>query len=158
MSRSWCGAKGTDYRTAHLLLLGNSMINPEHAPDTAGRSILVVEDEVLVRLLITDELRDAGLRVVEAGAALEALAYVRADPDIQVVFSDVRMPGPIDGLELMRRIRSEFPHIRIVLASGHLLRGEFDDDVLLLPKPYSILDAVSRIIAMLDRPPGEGMA
>jgi two-component system, response regulator PdtaR len=134
------------------------MTNPEPAPDTLGRSILVVDDEVLVRLLISDELRDAGLRVVEAGTALEALAYVQADPDIQVVFSDVRMPGPIDGLELMRRVRSDFPHIRIVLASGHLLRREFDEDVLLLPKPYSVLDAVSRIIAMLDRPSAEGAA
>ena len=112
--------------------------------------MLVVEDEVLVRLLICDELRDRGLRVVEAANADEALMYVRTDPTVRLVFSDVRMPGSMDGVALAQHLKSEFPHVTVVLTSGHLLPGDVERETLLLTKPYPLVETGNRIIALLD--------
>jgi CheY-like chemotaxis protein len=83
-------------------------------------TILVVEDEVLERMAIADRLRQASYEVVEAGNAREALEILRHNADVKLIVSDIGMPGSIDGLELARLARSEYPNIKIVLASGHL--------------------------------------
>ena len=83
-------------------------------------SILVVEDEVLVRMMLADQLREAGYRVVEASDADEALELLQHDAlDVKVVISDVQMPGSMDGIELARVIRSKYPFSKILLVSGH---------------------------------------
>jgi CheY-like chemotaxis protein len=126
------------------------MVNSELNPAVSARTILVVEDEVLVRLLVCDALRDAGLRVVEAANADEALMYLKTDTSVQLVFSDVRMPGSLDGVELARRLKLEFPHIKVVLTSGHLLPSEVEKGMLLLTKPYPIEKLADRIIEILE--------
>jgi CheY-like chemotaxis protein len=131
------------------------MANAEANPSVSDRTILVVEDEVLIRLLICDVLRDSGLRVVEAANADEALMYVKTDPTVELVFSDVRIPGSMDGIELARRLRSEFPHIEIALASGHLLASDLEKETPLFTKPYPLEETAARIIAILD---GKGSA
>ena len=102
-----------------------------------SRTILVVEDEVLVRMMLADQLRQAGFMVIEASNADEALLLLRQNlVRIEAVISDVGMPGSIDGLGLARVIRSEYPELRIVLVSGYhtSLEGpDFDD---FFPKPY----------------------
>jgi CheY-like chemotaxis protein len=131
------------------------MTNAEANPAAAERTILVVEDEVIIRLLICDVLRESGLRVVEAANADEALMYVKTDPTVELVFSDVRMPGSMDGIELAHRLRLEFPHIAIVLASGHLLASDLEKETLLFTKPYPVVETAAHIIAILD---GKGSA
>jgi CheY-like chemotaxis protein len=129
------------------------MISTTTSPLLAKRTILVVEDEVVIRMLISDVLRDAGLRVVEAANADEALMYVKTDPNVRLVFSDVRMPGSMDGIELAHRLRSEFPHITVALASGHLIQSDVEKGTLLFTKPYPLEETAARISAILD---GEG--
>jgi two-component system, response regulator PdtaR len=82
-------------------------------------TVLVVEDEVLVRMVIADQLRGAGYKVIEAANAHEAAHVLRSTP-VELVISDIRMPGSMDGVGLARLIRAEYPSTKIVLTSGHL--------------------------------------
>jgi two-component system, response regulator PdtaR len=99
--------------------------------------VLIVEDEPLVRLTGADLLAEAGFKVLEAGNADEALRIIEATPEVRVVFSDIEMPGSLDGLGLAHRISRRWPSIGIVLASGHRIRAEtIPREVRFLPKPY----------------------
>lgn len=80
--------------------------------------ILVVEDEVLVRMLACDILNDAGYDALEAVNAAEALVLIDARPDIAVIFTDVDMPGEINGLGLARLIGLRAPDLPILITSG----------------------------------------
>jgi CheY-like chemotaxis protein len=95
-------------------------IYPKDEPKVSS-AILVVEDEVLVRMAIADNLRGAGFTVFEASNAHEALEVLRHSSDVRLVFSDIRMPGSMDGAKFAGLIRSEYPTIKIVLTSGHLV-------------------------------------
>jgi CheY-like chemotaxis protein len=76
-------------------------------------TVLLVEDEALVRLLMADILEDAGFRVIEAANAGAALNWLEAGEDVQVLFTDVHMPPGIDGLELARGVHERWPEIRL---------------------------------------------
>ena len=119
-------------------------------------TVLVVEDEVLVRLMIAEELRSAGFQVIEAADADEALAVLANITDVSVIFSDIRMPGSMDGLELAKKVRADFPKIRIVLASGNLAAvASVDHDGFFL-KPYEADEIINLIKTLLDQEsPGE---
>jgi len=80
--------------------------------------ILVVEDEALVRLAAVGMLEDAGFRMIEAVDGDQALELLAADSDIQLLFTDVTMPGTIDGLALARHVRDRWPHIAIMIVSA----------------------------------------
>lgn len=119
--------------------------------------VLVVEDEIFIRLATADLLRDSGYRVLEAASAAEALELLDATAAINLVITDVRMPGARDGLALAREVRQRWPGLPVVIASGHL---DEDRDGLadrFLRKPYTdtqILDAAVELIAppWTDRP------
>ena len=118
--------------------------------DNGRPTVLVVEDEVLVRLLIADELRFANFVVVEAISADEALSVLRSSPHIDVLLTDVRMPGSMDGIELAKMVAETWPEIKIVLTSGHYtpssglsLGYEF------IAKPYDPIKLVERIEQLL---------
>jgi len=82
-------------------------------------TILVVEDEVLIRLAVSDYLRDCGYRVVETGSGDEAVTILtKTDVRIDVVFTDVSMPGGLNGFGLAQWVRRERPDVRVILASG----------------------------------------
>jgi two-component system, response regulator PdtaR len=81
-------------------------------------TVLVVEDEVMMRTKLAEELQHAGYSVVEASDGTEAVEMLTLRPDVKIVISDVRMPGPIDGVELCRRVRSGYPGMKVVLSSG----------------------------------------
>src|ERR1700684_4279 len=84
--------------------------------------ILVVEDEALVRLAAVDMLEDAGFRMIEAVNADQALELLGADSDVQLLFTDVNMPGTINGLALARQVHDRWPHIGIMVASAKQVR------------------------------------
>jgi CheY-like chemotaxis protein len=127
------------------------MIDFDAVPDADVQTILVVEDEVLIRLFLSDLLRDQGFRVLEAASADEALVYIHTDRCIELVFTDVRMPGLMDGVALVNRLRSDFPHIKTILTSGHMQPGDVEEGTLLIAKPYRLEDAVSKIVSTLNR-------
>jgi CheY-like chemotaxis protein len=115
-----------------------------------AETVLVVEDESLVRLDAVEALRDAGFEVVEAADACEALEAVERRDDICVVFTDIDMPGGMDGLELARTVCRTRPWMRLILTSGAVLVDprEIPDHGAFLSKPYST-DAVARTIRRL---------
>src|ERR1700732_2406229 len=96
----------------------------EAKPAKPRHVVLIVEDEPLVRLTGADLLAEAGFEGLEAGNAGAAVRILEATPDVRVVFSDVEMPGSLDGLALASRICRRWPSIGIVLTSGHRIREE----------------------------------
>jgi len=100
--------------------------------------VLLVEDEPLVRMLGTDVLEDAGYRVVEAIDAAQALVQLDAHPEVAVLFTDVQMPGELDGVQLARIVHHRRPDVRLVVASGRtrLSAGDLPDHGRFVPKPY----------------------
>ena len=82
-------------------------------------TVLVVEDELLIRLDLADQLRSAGLIVIEASTGDEALTVLKTNDAIDLVVSDIRMPRATDGMELAAWLRRERPKIKIVLVSGY---------------------------------------
>ena len=101
--------------------------------------VLIVEDEFLFRMDAVDMIAAAGFEVVEAGNADQAIEVLESRRDITVVFTDIQMPGSMDGLKLARAVRGRWPPIKIVATSGHLNVGQTDlpEGGRFLPKPYS---------------------
>jgi two-component system, response regulator PdtaR len=121
---------------------------PEPEPwPTPGR-VLLVEDDVLLRFLLAEKLRDAGLGVIEAANADEAFSYIQTAAQIDLLFTDVQMPGSMDGVGLARRIGTGYPSIRIILTSGNTVLPA-DNAGLFLPKPYDVDHAVSVVFETL---------
>ncbi|ACB78288.1 MULTISPECIES: response regulator [Methylorubrum] len=102
------------------------------------RSILVVEDDCIVRLVAAGMLEDAGFSVLEAGTADEAMTILEDTPGITALVTDIDMPGTLDGLALADRVSARWPHIRLVVTSGgrDLRDADVPDDGRFLPKPY----------------------
>jgi CheY-like chemotaxis protein len=129
---------------------------PLHPP-----TVLVVDDDLLVREPIADYLREVGYQVLEAGDAHEAIDLVDHADHVDLVFSDVRMPGELDGVGLARWVRAHRPDLPVLLTSGYdgsgWLGGELGREVRLLQKPYT-QDQVLRHIKRLLRAyaPSEG--
>ena len=118
--------------------------------DTPSPTVLVVEDEVLIRLVIADYLRDCGYKVHEAVSGEEAIAILQApEVSIDVVFSDVEMPGSIDGFALARWVRANKPGMEIILTSGIERSADIAATLCeagpLMKKPYSSQDVVDRL-------------
>jgi CheY-like chemotaxis protein len=103
--------------------------------------VLVVEDEFLLRMDAVDMVAGAGFEVLEAGNADQAIDVLESRCDITVVFTDIQMPGSMDGLKLARAVRGRWPPIKIVATSGHLDVREIDlpEGGRFLPKPYSLM-------------------
>jgi CheY-like chemotaxis protein len=119
-------------------------------------TILVVEDEPMVRMLLAESLRDAGYRVLEAGNAADAISTLHEDPAVDLVFSDVRMPGELDGFDLARWIKRHTPEMRVLLSSGWHGEGSSSNcclDAPLVSKPYSQRQLISLIDTLLQRQP-----
>ena len=91
----------------------------ETNPDPpAVSTILVVDDEVLIRLAIVEELRSEGLMAVEAASGDEAILILKTANTIGLVITDVHMPGNMDGYALVAWLRQEMPHIKVIIMSG----------------------------------------
>jgi two-component system, response regulator PdtaR len=102
------------------------------------RTILVVEDEVLIRMSTVATLEDAGYAVLEAQNSREALQILSCHGKVSVLLTDVRMSGPMDGLALVAQVRLDHPAIRAIVVSGTTSAGEAIDAGALgfLAKPY----------------------
>lgn len=112
-----------------------------------GRSVLLVEDEFLIRMAVADDLRAVGYQVVEAGTGDEARDVLLSGAEVDIVVSDVRMPGKIDGLGLLAFVRAEFSGLPVVLCSGHLPAGVAvaEGAAAFVSKPYTA-DTLAEII------------
>jgi CheY-like chemotaxis protein len=125
--------------------------------------VLVVEDEVLVRMDIVDFLQHQGFAVSEAGNADEAIALLERHSDIRLLFADIDMPGSMDGLKLATAVRDRWPPVQIVVTSGHMTVDVADlpDGSVFFSKPYqpaNITAAFRQIIgAQSLRAPDRGV-
>jgi CheY-like chemotaxis protein len=114
--------------------------------------VLLVEDEPLVRMTAADELDDAGFRVLEARNADEALVVLEAHSDeVQVLFTDVNMPGSMDGMALAERVYQRWPHVLLLISSGYARPhpDEIPDHGRFVPKPYRGETLVRHITEMM---------
>jgi len=109
--------------------------------------VLVVEDEGLIRMSLVEDLLDAGFKVFEASSADAALKVLDVHPEIDALFSDIDMPGSLDGLQLAKIVYQSRPDIAILLTSGYLkvARTELPPNSLFLSKPYDVNDVINHI-------------
>ena len=121
---------------------------------THRRVVLIVEDDILVRLTIADYIRGAGYAVFEAANAAEAVAVFASGERVDVVFTDVQMPGVMDGLMLARWVQEHHPSVQVLVTSG---KGDADISSGLMPddafysKPYSLEAVADRIRSLLEQ-------
>jgi DNA-binding NtrC family response regulator len=123
--------------------------------------ILIVEDEILVRMFAGDILtEDAGYRVIEAVNADEALALLESRHDVRLVFTDVNMPGALDGFALARIVNMRLPGVRVIVTSGHAKpnAGDLTEGTRFLPKPYAPSALIAMVQEMLDETAAPTMA
>jgi DNA-binding NtrC family response regulator len=100
--------------------------------------ILIVEDESLINLMVSEDLRRAGHMVISAHSADQAIAILESRNDIRLVFTDVEMPGSMDGLRLAAAVRDRWPPVQIVITSGKHPEAALPGSMPFLPKPYRI--------------------
>lgn len=124
-------------------------MRPRARQALADRRVLMAEDELLVRIAFAEDLRAAGVTVVETGNADEAWGYLQAGGPADLVFSDICMPGSIDGLELARRIKQHYPYLSVILTSGSCGPGK-TEGIQFLPKPYDFGRAIQVILDILS--------
>jgi DNA-binding NtrC family response regulator len=112
--------------------------------------ILIVEDEFLVNWTITNELESHGCEVISAFNADEAIQILQSRTDIEVVFTDIDMPGSMDGLKLAVAIRNRWPPIQVIVMSGKAIPSALPEQVSFLGKPYTVSEIVRRVEQYCD--------
>ena len=113
--------------------------------------ILVVEDEMLLRMRAVDMVEDAGYTSVEAVDADEAVAILESRSDIALLLTDVQMPGSMDGLKLAHTVRERWPPIKIILVSGQLRLTtiEIPADSRFFGKPLEAVEMIAEMQRMI---------
>ncbi len=113
--------------------------------------VLVVEDEMVLRMRAVDVVEDAGFVPIEAVSADEAIQVLESRDDISLLFTDIQMPGSMDGLKLAHAAHSRWPHIKIILVSGQVAvtDGDKPTDSKFFPKPFEMENMVSELQEMV---------
>jgi CheY-like chemotaxis protein len=116
--------------------------------------VLVVEDDWLLRLIAVEVVEDAGYVAIEAANADEAILILEGRADIAVIFTDVDMPGSMDGLKLAHAVRHRWPPIKIIIVSGktHLRDADLPSDTQFFSKPYSVPGMISELRSLIVPP------
>lgn len=119
-------------------------------PGASSSLVLVVEDDPTVRAMAVDALEDEGFAVLEAATADYATTLLASRSDIGVVFTDVTMPGTLNGFDLARMVRQAYPHVHVLVSSGALPSGFSGEapEARFVPKPYRMTDVVRIIRTM----------
>ncbi len=115
-------------------------------------AVLVVEDEAIIRMMLVDELEDAGIAVIEADGADAAVAIMSNGATIRAVVTDIRMPGTMDGLGLAVWMRHQAPRIPIIITSGVVTEAECEGInpaiKRVISKPYSAKKVAALVVAL----------
>ncbi|KAB1073992.1 response regulator [Methylobacterium planeticum] len=145
---------GTTITLALPILVAGEAADPG-APDPCcpqdmhgeGRTVLVVEDDADVRQVATSALEMLAFQVKEARDGAEAIAILEQDSEVALVFSDVNMPGTMNGIELGRIVKERWPGIDVLLTSGYLKDDQDVGDLRMLQKPYRASELVEKLLA-----------
>ena len=117
----------------------------------ANRAILVVEADLLLRLMAVEVVQEAGFEALAAATADEALSILEAHADdVRLVFTDIQMPGSMDGLRLAHAVRDRWPPVELIVTSGHcqIEANDLPDRGRFIAKPYDV-HALSRVFQEL---------
>ena len=119
-------------------------------------AVLVVEDEPITRMDVVGQLEEGGFKVFEAPDADRAIKILEANPAIRVLFTDIDMPGSMDGLKLAAAVRDRWPPIKIVVASGlrKINMDALPDDSRFFSKPYNVNEIAATMRSMVQTPLG----
>src|SRR5277367_4699350 len=122
------------------------MTNPTPVPN-----VLVVEDEMLLRMRAVDIVEDAGFNPVEAISADQAISILEARSDISLLFTDIQMPGSMDGLKLAHAVHDRWPSIKIILVSGQVKPSDAEkpEDSRFFGKPLSVEQMIAELQEMV---------
>ena len=114
-------------------------------------TVLIVEDEAFIRMEAADVLTDAGCNSLEAGDAEEALMVLDEHPEVSLLFTDINMPGAMDGLVLAKRVMETSPDVALIVTSGkrRIPDADLPDHGVFLPKPYCRSDLVQAVQSQL---------
>lgn len=123
---------------------------------THAVSVLVVEDEALIRMDIADQLEREGFFIFEAANADQAIVVLNAEPSVRIMFTDIDMPGSMDGLKLAAAVRERFPPVQIIVTSGHRMVeiSEMPDGSVFFGKPYqhaAVMASMRQLLAARPR-------
>lgn len=114
------------------------------------RTMLVVEDDILIRLMLVEALQDDGYVVVQAANVLEAVAALGRNPSFDALVTDVDMPGHLTGLDLAAMVSSVSALTQIVIVSGRDVSEDVEPGWVFMPKPYCL----DRLLKLLERTDG----
>src|ERR1700760_4533200 len=114
-------------------------------------NVLVVEDEMILRMRAVDIVEDAGFCSVEAINADEAISILESRSDISLLFTDIQMPGSMDGLKLARAVHDRWPSIKIILVSGHVKPSDAErpEHSLFFGKPLEVEQMIAQLRDMV---------
>lgn len=116
----------------------------------SARTVLVVEDDLLIRLMLVEALQDDGYAVVEAANVLEAVAAIGRNPSFDALVTDVDMPGYLTGLDLAAMVASVSARTQIIVVSGRDVSEDVGIGWVFMPKPYSL----DQLLNVLDEANG----
>ena len=116
----------------------------EHFHNTAQANVLVVEDDFLIRANAVDIIEEAGFRVDAASNADDAVRILEQRRDVGVVFTDVHMPGSLNGLDLARLVEHKWPWTGVIVTSGRATKMDIPCRAIFLAKPYSSSELVGK--------------
>ena len=131
----------------------SSTVNVDRAETTAAQRILIVEDEFLIRLTLSEVLADEGYQVLEAESGDEAIAILDATSGIALLLTDIQLPGVLDGRALVHRIRQRLPELPVIFMTG---RPDALDQAgardMFVAKPYLPSEICAAVRKMLAKP------
>jgi len=115
--------------------------------------VLVVEDEAIIRIDMAEIIAENGYEVVEAANAAAALEILRTRPEVSLLFTDINMPGKLDGMDLARLVHEHWPKVRLVITSGGVAptKAEIPDSGRFIPKPYRPMQILEEIDRQLHK-------
>jgi two-component system, response regulator PdtaR len=119
------------------------------------RLVLIVEDDELIRMHAADMVRELGFETIEAANADEAISLLETCPDITVLFTDIQMPGSMDGLRLIAVVRDRWPPVALLVASGqvHPPASALPAGTRFLSKPYLSRQLETHLSALMEAGP-----
>src|SRR5271154_2888067 len=123
----------------------------ESAEDDNRMVILVIEDEPLIRTLVSEYIAEAGFETLQAANADVAIEILESRDDIRAIFTDINMPGSMDGLKLARAVRDRWPPIKIVVVSGQVkfTQNDLPEGSRFFGKPFETDKMISELRSMI---------
>lgn len=125
---------------------------PDFETPLAGGTILVVDDEVLIRMTLSEDLADAGFTCIEAGTGREALRLLEENPQIALLVTDVGLPDGLDGWQVADAARLKRPELPVLFITGYADQAALNDNVqrtAVMTKPFRLPELLDKVGALL---------